>query len=392
MRPRGAVSDSVAFVGGLIGLLSLALNWFTVKPNRLAAGTSVPLWEVAGLAGALVLGALWLVCLALAVAPITRARSIGLGVGANGILLLAVVYAGLAATKLTDVAPEFARVSLSTGAWVGLAATYVLVFAARQRLQSSRGLQEALTWGGAAGALALFLSGFMDNLSIMEEFAVQGERFRQELSRHVAMFAGSVSVGVMLGAPLGVWATQSRRAARVIFAASNTSQTIPSLALFGLLIAPLSALSSAFPALRAFGIRGVGVTPAVIALTLYSLLPIVRNTYVGLRQVNPDAIDAGRGMGMSRRQIFRRIELPLAAPLALEGVRIASVQAVGNAAVAALIGAGGLGHFIFQGLGQGAPDLILLGALPVVALALAVDGAMRVCIKLATPKGVRARS
>jgi osmoprotectant transport system permease protein len=133
------------------------------------------------------------------------------------------------------------------------------------------------------------------------------------------------------------------------------------------------------------------VAPALIALIVYSLLPIVRNTFVGLRQLDPAVIDAGLGMGMSRPQVFRRLEVPLAAPLVLEGVRTASVQAVGLTAVAALIGAGGLGWFIFQGLGQAAPDLIILGAIPIIVLALVVDAVMRTVVRVSTPKGLASR-
>jgi len=133
----------------------------------------------------------------------------------------------------------------------------------------------------------------------------------------------------------------------------------------------------------------VGATPALIALVLYSLLPIVHNTYAGLRQVSPAALDAGLGMGMNRRQLSWKVEYPLALPLIGEGVRTATVQSIGNTAVAALIGAGGLGHFIFQGLGQAAPDLILLGALPVIALALTADLLMRGLIRILTPRGLR---
>ena len=132
----------------------------------------------------------------------------------------------------------------------------------------------------------------------------------------------------------------------------------------------------------------MGPTPAVIALIIYSLLPIVRNTFVGLRQLDPAVIDAGLGMGMSRSQVFRRIEIPLAAPLVLEGVRTASVQSVGLVTVAALIGAGGLGWFIFRGLGQAAPDLIILGAIPIIILAFIVDATMRTLVRIATPKGL----
>ena len=234
----------------------------------------------------------------------------------------------------------------------------------------------------------LLLTGWLNNLSIVQEFIGREERFVQELLQHVFLFGGSVAVGTLIGIPLGIWAARSKRAERPVFFITNITQTIPSLALFGLLIAPLSALSFAFPVLREFGIRGVGATPAIIALIIYSLLPIVRNTFVSLRQVDPSVIDAGLGMGMSRPQIFRRLEVPLAAPLVLEGVRTASVQAVGNTAIAALIGAGGLGWFIFQGLGQAASDLIILGAIPIILLALAVDAVMRIFIRLATPKGL----
>jgi osmoprotectant transport system permease protein len=179
---------------------------------------------------------------------------------------------------------------------------------------------------------------------------------------------------------------------RPVFFLANITQTIPSLALFGLLIAPLSALSFAFPFLREIGIRGIGTTPALIALVIYSLLPIMRNTYVGLRQVDRSVIDAAIGMGMSRVKVFRRVEMPLAAPLVAEGVRIASVQSVGLATVAALIGAGGLGLFVFQGLGQAAPDLIILGTIPIIALALVVDALMRFVVRLVTPMGMAGES
>jgi osmoprotectant transport system permease protein len=234
----------------------------------------------------------------------------------------------------------------------------------------------------------LLLAGWLNNLSVMQEFIGREERFFQELLQHVFLFGGSVVIGTIIGISLGIWATRSRRAEKPVFYFSNITQTIPSLALFGLLIAPLSALSFSFPVLRDIGIRGVGPAPAFIALVIYSLLPIVRNTYVSLKQVDPAVIDAGLGMGMSRRQVFRKVEIPLATPSVLEGVRIASVQSVGLTAVAALIGAGGLGWFIFRGVGQAANDLILLGAIPIIILALVVDATMRAIIRIATPRGL----
>ena len=129
-------------------------------------------------------------------------------------------------------------------------------------------------------------------------------------------------------------------------------QTIPSLAVFGLLIAPLSALSSALPFLQDLGIRGIGWAPALLALIAYSLLPMVRNTFVAITEVPESLADAARGMGMNEHQVFYQLKLPLALPVMIEGVRITTIQAIGLTAVAALIGAGGFGGFIFQGLGR----------------------------------------
>lgn len=257
------------------------------------------------------------------------------------------------------------------GFWLTLFAAYVLVFASRQKV--SPAWKHLISWTGLATFFLLLFLGWFDSISMMREYLGQEERFAQELIKHVYLFAGSVAIGTLMGIPLGVWAARSRSAEKPIFFFANITQTIPSLALFGLLIAPLSALSFAFPTLRELGIRGVGATPAMIALIIYSLLPVIQNTYVSLRNLDPAVIDAGRGMGMSRMQVFRRIEVPLAAPIVLEGVRIASVQSVGLTVVAALIGARGLGSPIVAGLVLDNLAYVIEGALPAAILAVPVD-------------------
>ena len=389
---RVVTRDSVAITGAIIGLFSLLPGWLTLKSSRVVAGTSLNLWESIGWNGAVVLLGLWLVCLVLSSATKKRWIALVLGITANAILIVTFLFAGLAAGRLLEGEETFARVSLGAGVWVTLAGAYVVIFAARQRLLDSRVWQNLVSWTGLAAIVVLLFSGWLNNLSVMQEFLGRGERFLQELLQHTLLFGGSVAIGTLIGIPLGIWAVKSIRAEKPIFFMANITQTIPSLALFGLLIAPLSALSFAFPVLREFGIRGVGVAPAMIALVIYSLLPIVRNTYVSLRRIDSAVIDAGLGMGMSRAQIFRKLEVPLAAPLLLEGVRTASVQSVGLATVAALIGAGGLGWFIFRGIGQAAPDLIILGAIPIIVLALMVDTVMRTMVWIVTPKGLSAGS
>ncbi|MBI4296036.1 MAG: ABC transporter permease [Chloroflexi bacterium] len=379
--------DSVAVTGAVIGLGSVGLGWLTLKPNRLAAGTSLSMWESFSGYGTIVLG-LWLACLLLSVMGRRKSNIIALGITANLAIIIIIVLTGLASSRLVAGTP-LARVSLSTGFWASAAGAYMVIFATRRQLSGLPLWQNLTTWPSLVALVLLLTTGWFDNLSILRELAGRRERFWQELVNHLGLFGGSVILGTIIGIPLGIWAARSKRAEAPLFFLTNIAQTIPSLALFGILIAPLSALSFAFPALRELGIRGVGNTPAIIALVIYSLLPIVRNTFVGLRQLDPAVVDAGRGMGMSRFQLFRQIELPLATPLVLEGLRTASVQAVGNTAVAALIGAGGLGWFIFQGLGEAAPDLIVLGAIPIIVLALVVDLIMRNIIRLTTPKGLR---
>ncbi len=197
----------------------------------------------------------------------------------------------------------------------------------------------------------------------MSLFAFLAER-RAELlglfGEHVGLVLAAVTIAVVIGLPLGVAMTRSPRLARVLLAAAGLAQTIPSLALFGFLI-PIPWLG------------GIGARTAVIALVLYALLPILRNTYTGLRQVDPAVVEAATGLGMTDAQRLRLVELPLALPVILAGVRIAAVVSVGTATIAAAIGAGGLGTYVFRGLATVDTRLILAGAIPTALLALLVD-------------------
>ncbi len=212
-------------------------------------------------------------------------------------------------------------------------------------------------------------TGAFDQLSIMREYAVNAERFVREMRQHVLLAAGSLGAAVLVGLPLGVTCYRVPRIRAGILGTLNVIQTIPAIALFGILMAPLGALAAALPLAQRLGIRGIGAAPAVVALFLYSLLPIVANTVAGLNRVSRQAVEAARGMGMTAWQVLSRIELPLALPVIVTGVRVVLVQNIGMVTVAALIGGGGLGTFVFQGIGQTAIDLVLLGAIPIVALA-----------------------
>jgi osmoprotectant transport system permease protein len=296
---------------------------------------------------------------------------------AAALLLVLPWLAGAEAAHLSAAAPPAARFSLGGAFWVIEICAALALRNALDRL----GLGRAGKLGAVAAVLAalglLAASGALDALSIAREFASRRDAVAAAALRHVALVAAALLPTLLLGFPLGVLAHRRPRLAPGIFAALNLIQTIPSIALFGLLIAPLSGLATLFPALARLGVAGIGVTPALIALIFYSLLPLTRNTAEGMASVPAAPIEAALGLGMRPRQIFWRIEVPLALPVFLAGLRIATVQAVGLAAVAALIGAGGFGAIMFQGLYADALDLVLLGALPVIALGIAADTLFR---------------
>ena len=233
-----------------------------------------------------------------------------------------------------------------------------------------------------AAPLALLASGALDALSLLKEHANRREVFDAALLRHLQIVGGALLAALLVGAPLGLAAARRPRLARWVIASLNLVQTIPSIALFGLLIGPLAWLGREWPE---SGIRGIGLLPALIALAGYALLPIVHGIVSGLGQVPAAALDAAIGSGMSRRQTLLRIELPLALPLLLSALRLTTVQLTGLAVVAALIGAGGLGALVFQGLLGSALDLVLLGVIPVLALAALFDAGFALAQRAVEP-------
>ncbi|TJX49761.1 MAG: ABC transporter permease, partial [Mesorhizobium sp.] len=232
----------------------------------------------------------------------------------------------------------------------------------------------------------LLISGRWDSLSILKEYSNRADSFWAEGSKHVTLALGSLLAAVIVGLPLGILCHRVESLRAGVLNVLNIIQTIPSIALFGLLIAPLGWVATHVPGAAALGIRGIGTAPAFVALFLYSLLPVVANTVVGLAGVPRAASLAARGMGMTDRQRLFGVEFPLAFPVILTGIRIVLVQNIGLATIAALIGGGGFGVFVFQGVGQTAMDLVLLGAVPTVALAFAAAIILDAVIEMTATK------
>ena len=228
---------------------------------------------------------------------------------------------GWAASTLGPQTGQFARVSIGGGAWVSAISAYALVLASR-RLLGRRSVVGVLIGVLAPAAIvALLLSGYLDDLGIMKEYANVSDRFWVETVNTIIYAAVSVSIAAAVGVFLGIQAFRNQHLERPIFATVSVFQTIPGLAMVGLLVTPFAAVSFAWPFLRTLGIGGIGWAPVVTALTLYALLAIVRNTYAGLRNVPPAVVDAGRGMGMTDGQLMRKVELPLGMPVVFSGVQ-----------------------------------------------------------------------
>jgi osmoprotectant transport system permease protein len=181
--------------------------------------------------------------------------------------------------------------------------------------------------------------------------------FLDAVLTHLELSGLALAIAIVLAIPAGVLATRWPRAASVTLNTANVARTLPSLAVLALMLPVL----------------GIGFRPSLVALTILGLPAIVTNTYVGIRGVDPDVVESALGMGMTGVDVLRRIEVPLAAPVILAGVRTAAVQIVASATLAAFIGGGGLGDFITTGIGMMQVELLLVGAVPVTALAIATE-------------------
>ncbi|RAR64368.1 MULTISPECIES: ABC transporter permease [Halomonadaceae] len=194
---------------------------------------------------------------------------------------------------------------------------------------------------------------------------------------HISLVGVAVGIATLTGVPIGIAITKNERAAKTVLYIASIIVTIPSIALFGIMIPILSVIG-----------QGIGYMPAVIAVLLYSQLPIIRNTYTAINNVDPALREAARGIGMSQNQRLRMVEIPLAVPVIMAGVRTAVVLNIGVMAIAAYIGAGGLGTFISRGISQSDPRQLILGAVAVSVLAIIVDYSLLALQKRLTPKGM----
>jgi osmoprotectant transport system permease protein len=372
--------NPVAVVLALLVLLAMwLLPLVLVAPNRLMSGTPVAL---ATLPSSSFLWFTGSAALFLALTrPVGQAQKhwrvtieICLWAAAAAALIFA---AGQFAAGQVQALSPLTRITLGSAFWVLQGALALLVLDALNTTPLTARLKSLVAMVLAAAWIFALFGGWGDSLSLVVEYQQHRDDLGVAVARHVQIVLMAIVPAVVVGVPVGWWIYSKPARRGWLTTTLGFTQTFPSLALFGLLMVPLAALSQRYPLLGQWGIRGVGLAPAVLALWLYSLLPVVRGTLSGLSSVSADARQSAQAMGMRPHQVAWYVDLPLALPVVLEGLRTATNQAIGLAAVTALIGAGGLGALMFDGLFSAAHDVVLLGVLPIIALAWLADAAFQ---------------
>jgi osmoprotectant transport system permease protein len=355
-----------ALVGlGLVAALA-GPSWIALAPNRLLPGQ--PLTAAAALGiGVLAIPAL-AAAAELAAWREAPALSVGLVLAA---FAAALIGTGVAAETLLQTRPPAARVMLASGFWVAM--TGLVVLALDHARAGPRWLMPTAAAGLVAVALGSLELGLLDRLSLVMEYIRRREAVHAALLQHLGLALAALALATVLVVPLGWAALQRPKVEALADAVLGAVQVTPSIALFGLLIPLLAGLLAMAPTLRTLGIGAVGPAPAVIGAAVYVALPLLRGLVGGLRAADPGAIEAARALGFGEARTTLEVRIPLSLPILVGALRVATVQSIGLVTLGGLIGAGGLGALVFEGMAQFAADLILLGALPIVGLALAAD-------------------
>jgi len=364
--------NAVSVLGALtIALSFLFFSFAEYRPNRVLTGTDISTKELFGNGFFLLLFA----SLVLLFLTVLNKKSYKLMIGMFILLIVGLVLYLLGGALDDDAYNQtvMGRMSIGGGLWVFLMGVFMVLSGNFKNYEKAI-LHRRLFYLAIFLIILFFLfSGHLDKLSIMKEFFNRSQTFFRQFNRHFSLAFLSVLVGILIGVPIGLLIYKSKKTNNPLLFLINLGQTIPTLSLLGLIMVPLAFLGERSEFLRNIGVRGVGFTPAFLVLIIYALFPIVHNTIAGLNMVDQNLLEVASGMGMKGYQAFWKVQLPLSLPVVLGGIRTAMTQSIGNTILAGLIGGGGLGSIIFLGLAQAAPDLILLGVIPLIAMAFMLD-------------------
>jgi osmoprotectant transport system permease protein len=356
----------------MAGLTALAVPLvgeplLVVAANRLVPGVPVTGQAVLGSALPAILACAALAAGLLVASPGRRAGGAALVLILTAVGLLAWGLGHGAAARMEG-QPPAARAGLGAGAWLA-ALWFAAAIGASVRRVRLTGLGPGVVCGVVFALVLAGRAGAFDTLSLAVEYAARRETVQTALREHLALAGGGLGLAIPVVVILSLW----RRGQDLVGIVVAGVQVVPAVALLGALVALTGGLLRIAPALRDLGVSALGPAPAMVGIAAYLLLPLWRGIAAALRAPDPDSLDAARALGLTRAQILLRLRLPLGAPQLVGALRVATVQALGLATLGALVGAGGLGRIVFDGMAQFAPDLILLGAVPIVALSLLAE-------------------
>lgn len=368
-------------VRSCLGVVVIAVGFFMplaeLRPNRIQKGVAFTFADLAGQGLTLFLMA-FLLMIGLGWLQSRQKRSFALRAITCSVMIIpsAAVYLACRSQETQQfiltlaMDSEALRISLKAGFWLLLSGVILLLGADSDQKPLTKNINIGLM---LMLLLSVILSSRLIELSLVKEFLNVQAMWLSELFRHTWLSIGSVAFGIIPGMVIGYKSFKNPKLKSWLMGFVNGVQVIPTVSLLGLLMIPLSYAATQWTGLREMGISGVGAAPAFIALMLYSLLPISLNTLAGLNQIEVSVQESAIAMGLSHKQLLWRVQLPLAVPVILSGIRTALTQSVGNTILAGLIGGGGMGSLIFLGLSQSASDLVILGTIPVVALAFLIE-------------------
>lgn len=363
--------SKVSLLGAIINIIALSFFDYAIyRPSRVLSGVNLSAKALFGDGLYILLGMAIIIFLCLILLGKSTKIPFVISLVAFVFVGTLMFLLGEASRSVSFNTISSSRLSIGNGFFVSLAGILMVVSGVLKNHKNY--FYKPLLHYAIIVIIAVFLlSGHLDNLSIIKELVNRRDTIADQMNTHFIIAILSVAVGIAIAFPIGVYIFKTKKTHTKLLFLINLGQTIPTLSLLGMIMIPLAFIGQNSIALNRLGIKGVGVLPAFIVLVVYALFPIVNNTVAGLKLLDENVLDTAKGMGMSSTQVFFRVELPLAFPVILGGIRTAITQSIGNTILAGLIGGGGLGSIIFLGLAQSAPDLILLGVIPILLISLA---------------------
>lgn len=384
MIKKKAEINKVVFVLSLIAIAALFLPGFIYfKKQRIMISTSLTaqqcLCEHFYIILTLTILVTVLICLKHKSMPYLTEALIGF----TFVLLLFDISSALGWLPLDKT--EYSRLSFGPAMWLWIFCMAGIIIKITEKADK-KWLISLLLFLPLSIVIILAVTGKLNGLAIMMEYHSKQNMYWDNISKHIMISLGVMIASVIIGIPLGYLVSKSTGAEKAIFGVINITETIPGISFIAIMMIPFAYLSSHFPQLRAFGIKAFGPGPACVALTFYGVFPIIHNTRAAFKLISAEYTEIAASMGMTNRQIFFKILIPMAFPTILNGIRIALVYTISGVTLASFIGGGGLGYYMLQ---TDSIDTVLLGVIPVVLMTFIADKGLRFVSSILPFRGLK---